>query len=93
LTAVGTGETQFVTDLTWGGQLVRRVELEIFVNERPSLCHECPRRCDFFCDSVEFNPDFEENTLHETEEELLDGRLINDDDFNQDFLAAANGTI
>lgn len=43
LEAVGSGKTTYEIDLYWGGQVVRDVEIDVYVNEQPGLEVAHPR--------------------------------------------------
>ncbi len=43
LEAVGTGHTNFVIDLYWGGESVREVNLDVYVGMQPGLSVSTPR--------------------------------------------------
>ena len=43
LEAVGTGHTNYEIDLYWGGDEVRSVNLDVYVNQQPGLAVATPR--------------------------------------------------
>ncbi len=41
-----TGSTTAIFEFRWGGMVVRRIAIDIYVNQEPALAFACPRECD-----------------------------------------------